>query len=67
MNNYSETVDLAKRVVKVADEELERGMPAPTCGMTCYKLAVALLHADYVSRASALREREKPEWIAEWN
>lgn len=50
--NYTESLELARRVVDVADQELERGMPNPTCGMTCYKLAVALLSAEYVKNQS---------------
>ena len=46
--NYTEAVELAHKVIIVADDEISRGMPNPTCGMTCYRLAVALLHAEYM-------------------
>ena len=44
--NYTNALDLARSVIRVADGEIARGMSNPTCGMTCYKLAVALLHAE---------------------
>lgn len=47
MSNYSEALDLARSVIRLADQETEAGKPNPTCGVTCYKLAVALLHSEW--------------------